>query len=145
MRQQLVIWFAIFQHLFWGVLLLCSPEPAKVTAIATTYLIFPNRYVLAVLLLFVGLMAFWSMRHRESRPSDLYLAIPQQFFLMTSATGAFLAIATSKFGDGALYSRWFIGADQLPAILLAILHSCCLTRVFAPIIWNKLSFRRAKK
>lgn len=132
LRYQLVVWFAIFQHISWGLMLFASADPTHVTAIYTAFGLIHNRQVLATVFLVVGLMALWSMRHSRTNRRDLFFAMPQQFILILSAAGAIDAILSGRFGDGAAYSRWFIGADQLAPILLAGLHTICLWRVFAP-------------
>ena len=144
MRSQYVIWFAIVQHIVWGVLMLFSAEPTKVTAIFTTFVVMHNRPALAMMFIMVGLLSLWTMRRTTAESYDLWASMPQQFLLMASATGAIMAVVAGHFGDGAVYSRWFIAADQLPAVLLAVLHTACLLRVFAPDSWTQTKKRWLK-
>ena len=144
MRSQYVIWFAIVQHLMWGVMLLFSTEPTKVTAIYTTYALIHNQYLLAGMFIVVGLFSLFTMRRETPESYDLWASMPQQFLLMASATGAVQAVVAGHFGDGAVYSRWFIAPDQSPAILLAVLHTLCLIRVFAPDAWTQTKKRWEK-
>lgn len=62
---------------------------------------------------------------------SLLLLLPQQILLLLSAGGAVQAISIGSFADGIARSRYFIGADQIYAILLAIIQTIALVKEYS--------------
>lgn len=115
-----IVWYAISLHIAWAVCLTCDASAGGVTAIH--HLMFMNRWAVVVLFASVGVGAGVGLLSRN-RNWSLAALLPQQFVLMYSAWGAAAAIIASTFADGVPRPRAFIFADQLPAILAAVLHT----------------------
>jgi len=90
----------------------------------------PQNIVLGITCLLCGVLALVGLTHKFRYGFwGLTLALPQQFILMESLIGAVIAISTSSFADGVIRPRLFIAADQVPAILAAILHTMAIVNL----------------
>jgi hypothetical protein len=134
--RYLVVWYAIILHLIQGSLMVASETAGFVTStshvidwsgmlvykLGLSFSVSAQTigiiYILIALSSLIGLAVF----ERYSFPRLLSL-IPQQVFLTLAAMGAAVAIMDSAFADGVVRSRYFIGADQSPIIIAAVLHS----------------------
>jgi hypothetical protein len=117
-----IVAYAITLHLTWGVLLLISDAPARVTAVHVLAMLLGPQ-LLAVALLGVGLAAWLAVARDRAGHLEFFLILPQQVTLMLSAGGAVLAMWTGHFADGEPRPHAFILADQAPAVLAALLHT----------------------
>ena len=130
-----IVWYAVVLHGLWGALVLYDPQHAVwITAIATSVKVVGDPYLLGALYVIASGLSIVACFRRDDLVGAC-LAVPQQFFLMTSAIGAVRAIVLSQFADGVDRPWAFIAADQLPAILAAVLHSAALVEVY---IWGRM-------
>lgn len=121
MRNSWIIWYAICLHWLWGVLLLSSPTPLEITAIAASaHLGLASASHLGILYLTVAFLALLGLA--APRGINVIMLIPQQIILVISAFGAIRAMALGTFADGVLRPVPFLIADQAPAVLAAFFH-----------------------
>ena len=122
-----IIWFAVFLHLLWGILLMISGDPVNITAIHTSMSLFKFRLLLGSVYIIAGFSSAISLRSKRRKSlTDLLLLLPQQFLLMVSAGGAINAMYLSQFADGVIRPRSFLVADQMPVVFIALFHSCAI-------------------
>lgn len=114
-------------HLIWAVLLIMSPAPTTVTGLNLLYNIFPNRYLLAAILIVTSVVAILAVV-RYKGVTSLLLLLPQQFMLIVPAIAVLQAIGNASFADGVTRPRAFLTADKVSVVLLAIFHSISLAR-----------------
>ena len=133
----LVIWYAILLHLAWGATVLVDGRATMMTALAELRTLSPSTAALGISLLLIGGAALLSALY-PTRRWALALVLPQQFALMMSAFGAVRAVAQRAFPDGVERPWAFILADQLPAILTAVLHTAALWRMYAREAWTSM-------
>lgn len=69
----------------------------------------------------------WSMWHGKLIVAVACCA-PQQVLVVIGAVGAVIAGMEQRYADGTAHLRWFIWADQIYLVLLAIFHSCALSK-----------------
>lgn len=122
-----IIYMAIMTHLIWAGLLIYSPSPETVTGINLLYRIFPNRFLLAGILIAASTMAYIALKKAEGTKS-LMLLLPQQFLLVLPAIAVFTAITAGHFADGVIRPRAFLTADKISIVLVAIFHSMSLLK-----------------
>ena len=135
-----IIVFAITLHLAWGTLLILSPGPAFVTAMNRTAQDIDRR-LLGAAMIAAATLALYSLV-RPPRPAlAVALLIPQQFLLMLSAANAVRAVWLSAFGDGVVRERTFILADQLPGMLVALLHTAAIIDLYGGSMWKRMLSR----
>ena len=145
MKTKWVIWLAISLHLLWGVLILTSgPIVTQITAIHTSVTLFHSVRLTGCLYLLVALLSMLGLlfENRRGLSLQLLLLLPQQLLLMLSALGACQVIYFSRFATGELYPRSFLIADQAPAILVALFHTCALWQIFGSGVWLYLANKR---
>lgn len=122
-----IIWYAILLQSCWGAMLIFSPIITDITAIHSTMLLFKHRGLLAVVYLIAALGSAVSLTTDRFSPFKHFLMLlPQQFLLLISALGAANAMYLSQFADGVIRPRQFLIADQLPSVLIALLHTCAI-------------------
>lgn len=124
-----MIWYAVALHLVWAACLAWDGATGGVTAIHHLLLFMPRRCAI-YLLAGVGTLAAYGLLAQRRRVS-LLCVLPQQFVLMCSAVGALHAILSSTFADGVPRPRAFICADQMPALLAAVLHTFAILEFHA--------------
>lgn len=119
-------------HFGWGVLLYISREAGNATPIDIFFRFF-NRPIVIVLFFGVSILAILFLRLRLGKPVNArylsLLLLPQQFVLLCSAGSGLLATILGHYTDGISRSWTFILADQLPAILIAILYTTALIEI----------------
>lgn len=120
-----VIYYAIFLHLTWGLLLLFTAAPLHSTPVGAVYKAVPNRFTLAVVLIQVGGMALVGIR-RQRDMVGLVFVLPQQGVLTISAVAGVVASMSGHYLDGTAAGNWHIFADQLPTMLAAIFHTLAI-------------------
>jgi len=124
-----IIYYCCCLHLVWGLILLFNTSALNITAIhsMTSFFGLDNHIALGIVCILFGIAAFVGAFERFKNTSlGLAMMTPQQFILMESAIGAIMAISHSCFADGVIRDRAFIGADQAPAILVALFHTCAI-------------------
>ena len=138
--RYLIIWYAIILHLTQGSLMVMSPSAGFVTSTShvRTWLHL-SAEELGILYLGIAVMALVALVvfHRLSLGRILSL-LPQQVLITLAAAGATVAIVDSQFADGVIRSRYFIGADQSPIIIAAVLHSVAVLDGRLEVLWKLL-------
>ena len=120
----LIILYAVALHLSWGVLLLLNESAGWATAVHSVLVWIGSEYATAAVMFAVAIAAVAGLHRRLAHSLwGVGLMLPQQAVLFMSAVGAIQAMALSSFADGVVRPNPFIIADQLPAVLIAILHT----------------------
>ena len=120
----LIILYAVILHLSWGVLLLLDDSAGWATAVHSVLVWLGSTYATAAVMFAVAIAAVAGLHRRLAHSLwGVGLMLPQQAVLFMSAVGAIQAMALSSFADGVVRPNPFIIADQLPAVLIAILHT----------------------
>ena len=120
-----IIWYAVALHVVWGLMLLSQPAAAWVTAVNGVTRIVPTSAA-ALLFIVVGAVASAALLRVLPARFSLLAVLPQQALLIMSASAAIQAMARSSFADGVVRPRAFLIADQLPAVLIAVLHTAAI-------------------
>jgi len=119
-----VIILAVLLHYTWGVMLLIDPAAANTTPLHTLTVLLQGVAPTAAGCITVALLASFRLVGHFHRPSlALLLLLPQQAFLVASATGAIMAVARGAYTDGVQRPELFILAGQLLPILLAPIYT----------------------
>ena len=126
-RFMWIIYVAIAQHFVWAWCLWREPACGNVTSIACMSLWLGP--ALWFVLFIVAFLALISSFYHKTVASKL-LVVPQQLLLLVSSAGAINAIFTEKFADGVHRNLYFILADQIPAVLIAVGHTFALLELF---------------
>ena len=136
MRKSWVVYLAVIIHLAWGISLLIDPAPRMVTSIAFTSDFFSNRIIEGLVFIVVSLMAGADIIFSVKKSIlGILMLIPQQIILILSATGAVTAMIFHQFPDGIERPFLFIFSDQLPAVLLAVFHTCAIWQHYGSSLW----------
>jgi hypothetical protein len=113
-------------HIVMGVIVILSPQSAKVSGLAGFCEVPPP--IIAAVFILAGAIAIWAkLSNLPARPHFLYL-VPQQSVLLLQAWGVILAMATGQYPDGyipadtRIASALFILSDQSPMLLLCVSH-----------------------
>jgi hypothetical protein len=108
---------------------LINVQAFYITANRGLLIVVNNPYIAVVILIGTGLLALWgwSMWH-GSRVIAVACCIPQQALVLMGATGVVIAGLEQSYADGTVHLRWFIWADQIYLVLLAIFHTCALSK-----------------
>jgi len=122
-----MIIYAIVLHLCWGILGTIDDTTYLSTAASAPFRLFGNLTGLVCIVVAAAALTGLIARFRSPLAS-LMCMLPQQSLLIISAVGAAHAIYLGQFADGVVRSRFFIAADQLPAILAAIGHTVSMLR-----------------
>lgn len=122
-----VAWYAIILHLTWAGLLLFSISPTKVTGINILYQLFPNKILLAGILILSSLMAFLAITRFRQIKTLIWL-LPQQFLLLLAAIAVIQVIVNGHFADGVIRDRYFLAADKAGILLVAFFHTLSLLK-----------------
>lgn len=119
-----VFYYACLFHIICGICLFVSDKSFKTTAIDSIKIITTNTNLAGLLFITVGVLALPELHSViKNKIVNLFLLLPQQFFLLLSASSAIQCVINSRFADGAIYPRSFILADQSLLLLLAIFHT----------------------
>lgn len=119
-RYSWMIYYAVFLHSIWAVMILLSSDPFGSTPVHVLRV--GPRFVTSFVLLATAAMAVRGIRRRGTTAGWL-LMLPQQFLLIVSAVGGLIAAATGHYADGVTRPHLFIAADQLPGVVAAICHT----------------------
>ena len=141
--RYLIIWYAIILHLIQGSLLVASDTAGFVTSTAHVRIwLRISAEGLGVFYLGVAVVALLSITLLPRLSLGRILALlPQQVLITLAAAGALVSIADSQFADGVVRSRYFIGADQCPIIISAVLHSAAVLDGRLEVLWKSLRSR----
>lgn len=122
-----ILWYGVVLHAMWGVMLLASSQPLGATPLGMFHAA-PAWVTGAAMLACTG-MALAGLARPVPGRASLLLLMPQQGLLMVSAFSAASAIVESAYADGVIRSRFFIGADQAPMVLTAVIHTLALVEM----------------
>ena len=128
-----IVWYAIIQHAVWAFTLLVSDAPMGITAIDALRVFTDNRIVMASMYFAASLLSLRALLRDKLDSNNVLLLIPQQFFLMLSAYGAVKSMWIGAFADGVIRPHEFLIADQLPAVLIGVMHTLAITTPFMSI------------
>lgn len=134
MQCKWIILYAVLLHMAWGIALLVDVSAANITALNGISKILGTSG-LGILSLLVAVSAAVSTLLTD-RPLGLVLVLPQQMLLVLSASSALEAIISGHFPDGVFRPAAFIFCDQLPAILIVILHTGAILELHARELWK---------
>ena len=132
-----ILWAATILHIAWGVALILIPTKVAHTTGLHFFSTYPRAWGLVMLL--SANIAFAALVHEwKGRPVNgwtFWAFIPQQSLLIVSAVAVVWFSLEGRFADGTVVpgGGWFVLIDQLPKILLAILHPVGLLRMHLPI------------
>jgi hypothetical protein len=130
-RVSLVTAFACLKHVTWGVLLFIDPdEVSQVTGVHGIVESFGGPQLTAAILIAATVVVIYSW----NKPFAALAMIPQQFILYVIAVHVMFHMVTGTFADGTVRSSIFLITDQLPALLLAVLHTVAIIeKAIAPL------------
>jgi hypothetical protein len=120
----LVVWGTTLLHAVIASMLLIDPAAAQSTAPAEVvqYL---GRVPAATAMFAASALAVFVMLRAPGEWS-LVLLMPQQILLYVAAWGGLQAVVDGQYADGVLRPYAFILTDQLPVMLLALLHTLAI-------------------
>jgi hypothetical protein len=117
-----VLVYGILLHLIWGATILWTGEDLHTTALDSLRSLVADPRTDGII--YVSVAALTAYGLYTSRPLlSLFAMFPQQILLTLSAFGAIQAILRGSFADGVSRPGGFIFVDQLPAILIALVHT----------------------
>ncbi len=125
--KSLIIIYAILLHLTWAAALLYDPAAGNATAVHT-FLSFVSPEFAVATYIIVADVAIFGLVYKKSIIKPLCM-LPQQFIMMVSAGGALWAMWLGQFADGVQRSHAFLIADQMPAVIAAILHTYAIIKI----------------
>lgn len=134
-----VLWYGVAVHILWGWLLLVSQAPVHTTPLG----LFAGapRWLVAPLMLAAAASAVAGLMQHAPGLRSLCLLLPQQGLLLLTAWSASGAVLASAYADGVLRSRAFIAADQMPIVLVVVVHSAALIEMH----WRTVDQRRTPR
>lgn len=126
-NKNIIFLYAATLHLLWAIMLTVSAEPLRTTGIDFVFSGTNSMEFTATMFFVASVFAFFSIFHVfPRRIGNLFMFLPQQFLLLLSAFGAIMCMKNGQFADGEARPRLFIIADQIPIVLIAILHSVAM-------------------
>ena len=141
MKNNFIIILAIIMHFLWGLCLILSPVAIHTTGIDIVLQAFPNHYIAGLIFSIIAGCSFLSILRNKIDWIGVLLLIPQQILLIISAGGALNNIFLGHFADGVVRSRYFIFADQLPAILITIFYTLAILQTYTNVFRNKTQWK----
>jgi hypothetical protein len=139
-----ILWMATLLHLVTGVMLIIDPRVAQVTGLRVLAGSGTGTQPAFVGLVFVtsGLFALSALlRDLRVGPAvwTFWAFIPQQALAFIMAAGAIYAVMKGFYSSGTVLPRSFIFTDQLPKLLLALLHPFGVLRMHLDILPMRVS------
>ena len=132
-----ILWMATILHLWWSIGLILIPERVAQGTGLYPFSAFPEVWGLAGLFsVFAASTALSREYERGPSLGTFWAFIPQQAWLMVSAASVVYFVTQGHFADGTIVpgGGWFIWYDQLPKVLLAVLHPFGLLRMHLSIL-----------
>lgn len=126
----LIVCGVSFLHLMQGVLLIYADGAADgVSSMASLIAIFGSSFYVGIILIMASLFAVGGIAvPLVSAWLRVAAVLPQQLILLIVAFGAIRYSVDARFADGVLRSSSFILTDQLPPIVLMLMHTASLWR-----------------
>ena len=122
------------KHLILAAALMLSHSADRSTVVATLLLVIPDRIVLLAVLLSASLAALFAIEEMDEPLWRALALAPQQMLVLITAIGAGTEAVLGHYADGYVPDggSLFIITDQLPRIILAIVHSVAIWRHMRP-------------
>jgi uncharacterized membrane protein YgcG len=139
-----ILWLATLLHLITGVMLIIDPRVAQVTGLKVLAGSGTGTQPALVGLVFVASALFALsalLRDLRAGPAawTFWAFLPQQALAFIMAAGAVYAVMRGFYSSGTVLPRSFIFTDQLPKLLLAILHPFGVLRMHIDILPLRVS------
>ena len=138
------VWYATFLPTLWGAMLLLSADPLMATPVAALSDLTRGRWILAAMLFGSAILAAAAMTVRIPLGVRITILLPQQFIMIVSALGAAGAVLAGQYADGVQRPIGFIGADQFPAILAAVVHTISILDMHGVFGWISSRLSRSR-
>ena len=123
-----IFYGAMAQHLAWAAFVMVDPAARGASPLAI-FASWPTWAMVVVLVLVTALAAGASLVPVAARLGRLWritLMLPQQTVLVASALHVCLLVWSQHYADGIIRPFFFMAADQLPVVLIAIVHTAAL-------------------
>jgi hypothetical protein len=137
MKSHRVIFIAVILHFFLGIILIISPVIINTTSTGLMIQYFSNKYIAGLVLIFISLLSTYSLYRKTFDKKNVFLLLPQQLFLILSAGWAINSVFVGHFSDGIIRSPYFILADQLPIILIAVFFTLAIFQMYTELLSRK--------
>jgi hypothetical protein len=126
---------ATILHFVWGVSLVLIPNKVALTTGLAPFRKYPEAFGLLMLASAVcaTLTLLHELTNHQVNRLTFWALIPQQVLLFISAYSVVFYVIEGHYASGTVLPRWFIFMDQLPKILLAVLHPFGALRMHIPI------------
>jgi hypothetical protein len=139
-----ILWLATALHFITGVMLIIDPRVSQVTGLKVLAGSGEGTRPALVGLLFfasatLGLVALTRDARHGPSAWTFWAFMPQQALLFIMTGGAIYAITQGAYSSGTVLPRSFIFVDQLPKLLLAILHPLGVLRMHLSIMPEKVT------
>ena len=125
----LIVWGATILHVIIGSLLLLYPDAGKSTGPAAVVDLFTITPAGIIMLASSVLAVAAIVLRRGGNRLHLALVLPQQALLYIAAFGGLAAVLEGEYADGVTRPYEFILTDQLPIMLLALLHTLAVVEM----------------
>lgn len=113
-------------HLVQAASMIAVPDDLVSTGIAGMLIVIPNRAALSIVLILSALMAVVVVFSRIQSFAVALLLMPQQFLLLVMLVGAVIVFIDGRYFAGVVRTRWFILADQIPRLIIVIMHGASI-------------------
>lgn len=97
---------------------------------------FLSQPILGALLLIAAGLTWWGMQQSTARRALSLFAL-QQSLLTVSSISAVTAIISGHYADGVARPMAFILVDQLPMVMIAVLHSFAVVSFARKLPWKR--------
>ena len=124
-RAKWILIYGVLLYFIWSILLFCSPEPMNTTVMGIFRENGISNIVMAVMFLLSSILTFIGLFFKNSVMS-LIFCFPQQILLLLNSLSCLICIFRQEYSDGVTRPFAFILTDQLPFILLSIVHFLAL-------------------
>lgn len=121
-KNKCIIIYAIILQLITAAFIMASSSPLLVARLGFFYVLFPNQYVGAFLMIFAAILAFFGLYSKKTKYRFLYF-FPQFIFLILTSGSALYAVIRGTYADGVPRPWEFIFIDQLPAFVCTIVYT----------------------
>ena len=122
-----IFWYAILLHLVWGVILVISPIPIRTVGLSPYMDNIPYQ-IWGFAFIIISVMTLFEMTYKLVY-GFIWILLQQVLLIISSGT-ALMCIINSSYADGVIRSRLFIMSDQIPAIIVTIIHTCGIIETY---------------
>lgn len=124
---QWIFGYAACLHLGWGIMLIVSDSPIHTVGLSPFMNLFDFHLwgiIFIIISVCVGIELKFHWRY------SMIGVLLQHIVLTMSAITAAICVINSAYADGVIRSRLFILSDQFPAILMSIIHTVGIVKVY---------------